>query len=193
MGIVFRTALLRGDAAAAARAAVELDVPHRIELLLGAALRDARDDFGAAGMYLSAAGPASEAGLGESAEEAGRRWSPLTSRLVDPGVDHHLDALAAGYIAGRRAPDRWQPEGVLPEAFRVLRVPGWWRGVDFPEVIVAAALAGGAGGRAVLDTFSDAAPYAAVDHYYRVGTIHALGPRPLLALAAWAGERRRTG
>ena len=207
MGIVFRTALLRGDAAGAARAAAELDVPHRVELLLGGALRDAREDFISSRLYLDLAGPTSEAGLGETAVEAEGRWFPLTSRLVDPAVDMHLDTLAAGYVAGRRVPERWVPERSSPErsspeqappeqatgpdTFRVLRVPGWWRGVDFPEVIVAAALQAGRGGRAVLDTFAEALPFGAVDHYYRVGTIHALGPRPLLALSAWAGEQRR--
>ena len=58
--------------------------------------------------------------------------------------------------------------------------------VRHPDVEVAARYAEGVGGDALLDAFADLPVYEAVALYYRRGTIHALGPRALLILAASA-------
>lgn len=168
-GIRLREALAAGDAVAAAAAVPALDEAHRIELLLGAALRDARDGHRAAGLWLAA--------------EAGRvRWDALCAALCDGAPDHSLDELASAYVAAGRAPDRWRPDGsgVEEGTLAALRAPE-------ADVAVAAALAAGVSGEALLDALLGVRPdplAAAVAHYYRRGSIHALGPRPLLILAA---------
>lgn len=158
-GIRLREALLAGDVATAARLVPALDTPHRLEVLLGAALRDARDDHAAAALYLAA--------------ERHGDWAPLLERLAQP-PDDRFDRLAVAYLVEGRVPDGWRAAG-LP------LIGGLSRPAD---VAVAAAYAAGVAGLALVDAFRDRPLHAAVSHYYRVGTIHALGPRPMLILAA---------
>ena len=159
-GIHFREALLRGDAGAALGCLPELDTAHHVELLLGAAIRDGRDDFAAAACYLAG------------------DWPGLCARLAVPGADHRHDEVAAAYVATGRAPSTWCATGFPPN--------GDVRG-GLPDARVAAALTAGVSGLALLDAFADLPLHAAVDHYYRVGSLHALGCRPLLILAITAG------
>lgn len=164
-GIRLRDALAAGDAPLAAVLATGLDEAHRIELLLGAALRDARGGHAAAQLWLAAdASPARG--------EPDPRWWPVCRLLAEPGADHTLDLLASAYVAERRAPDRWTPAGSteLPAAL--------------DDLTVADALVRGVSGLALLAALADRPLHAAVSCYYRRGTIHALGPRPLLVLAA---------
>ncbi len=159
-GIRLRESLLRGDVDGALACLPELDPPHRVELLLGAAIRDGRDDFASAGCYLAG------------------DWPGLCARLAAPGADHRHDEVAAAYVATGRAPSAWSPTG--------LPLQGDVRG-GLPDVRVAAALTAGVAGLALLDAFADLPLHAAVDHYYRVGSLHALGCRPLLILAMTGG------
>lgn len=142
-----------------------LDSPHRVELLLGAALRDGRGGFAAARAWIAA-----EAGEGT--------WDEVCRLLAAPGADHTLDDLASAYVAEGRVPDRWIPEGRALD--RDVRGP-------CADVATAAAYGAGVSGEALLDAFAELPLYAAVAAYYRKGTIHALGPRPLLVLAASGG------
>lgn len=163
-GIRLREALAAGDWETAAALVPPLDEAHRIELLLGAALRDARDGFAAARAWLDA-----EDGRGD--------WRHVCRLLAAGEPDRTLDELAAAYVAEGRVPNEWRPRGRPLD--RDVRMP-------FADVVVAAAYAEGVGGDALLDAFADLPLHAAVAHYYRRGTIHALGPRPLLILAASA-------
>lgn len=148
--IAVRHALAAGDAAAACDAVPDLDDAHRIEILLGAAIRDGKEDFAAVGWWLAG------------------DMEQLCATLASP-PDTRLDDRAVGLIIRRRAPEHWLPGGDAPR-------------VNTPED-VAAALASGAGGLAILDQLQDRLIYAAVREYYERGTIHALGVRPLLILA----------
>jgi hypothetical protein len=165
-GIRMREALLAGDARTAASLAHALDEPHRIELLLGAALRDARGGWAAARLFLAA----------DTHGAALARWWPVCRLLAEPGADHTLDELASAYVAEGRAPDVWPRTGA-PAPRIALDEP-------FADVAVAAALAAGVSGGALLDALADRPLFPAVAHYYRRGTLHALGVRPLLVLAA---------
>lgn len=167
-GIRLREALWAGDPVGAAAELGALDEAHRVELLLGAALRDGRDGFAAARLYLRAA-----------AEGAGSPlWAELLARLAGQEGDASLDVQAAGLVAARRAPDRWRPEGEP------------WSGGPRPGLAaVLDALARGVSGLALVDAYAGHDPlHPAVEHYYRRGSIHALGPRPLLCLALRAGS-----
>ena len=149
-GIRFRMALLDGDVAAMEAALPDLDDAHRIELVLGGALRDAREGHAAAHAY--ARGHVVEA----------------CRRLV--GIpDHSLDDRAAALVAARMAPERWQPRGTAAVAVKSMED-------------AAAALSSGVGGEALLEAMSQRALHGPVSYYYRIGTIHALGVRPLLVL-----------
>lgn len=161
-GIRFREAMVARDVPGMVAQVPLLDQAHHVELILGEALRDARRDFATARLYLENPDPAR-----------------ICAALVEGVPDRHLDDLAAAYVASRRAPDRWVPGG------RALDRP--LREHAFRDIAVAAALIEGVGGDSILDTFADLPLFPAVDHYYRVGTIHALGCRPLLILAATAG------
>lgn len=163
-GIRLREALARGDADGATALVPALDEAHRVELLLGAALRDARDDHARARLYLRA-------------DDDGD-WAALCAALCDGAPDRTLDILASAYVAARRVPERWRPGGLPLD--RPVRV-------ELPDVAVAAALVAGVGGLALLDAFADLPLHAPVSHYYRRGTLHALGHRPLLILAASGG------
>jgi hypothetical protein len=159
-GIRLREALVAGDVAAALVAIPHLDEAHRVEILLGAALRDAREGHRSAALFLEAT--------------ASGDWPPLVERLVEP-PDDRLDRLAVAYLVEGRVPERWRPDG--------LPLGGALRGPE-ADVAVAEAYASGVAGLALVDFFADLPLHAAVSHYYRVGSIHALGPRPLLILAA---------
>lgn len=167
-GILLREALLRQDARAMAACIPVLDEAHRVELLLGAALRDGRQDHLIARLYMV---------LAASDLPMEVRFWPVCRLLCEGEPDTAFDDLASAYVAERRVPDRWVPEGA-PAPSRLLGAP--------TDVAVADAYAAGVGGLALLDIFVGHPLYAAVAHYYRVGTIHALGPRPLLILAACA-------
>ena len=165
-GILLRRLLVEGRAEEAAALVPDLDRAHRIELLLGAALRDRREHFAGATLYL-----ACEAGAAP--------WPQLCRWLTQP-ADHSLDELAAAYIAEGQAPEKWLPTG--------LPVQNSPRLSPLPDVATATQLRAGIAGLALLDTFSDVSLYPAVSFYYRRGSIHALGPRPLLSLAAFSLE-----
>ncbi len=168
-GIRLREALLAGRWEEAAAAAPGLDRAHRIELLLGAALQDGRDSFAAARAY--------------GAMEAAGAWGDLCRTLSGP-PDRSLDLRAAAWIAGRIAPERWQPEGRAPSAAAAqLFLSGGAAGRA--DALVAAELRAGAAGLALLEWFSHLPLYPAVALYYRDGTIHALGCRPLLTLGGF--------
>ncbi len=165
-GILLRRLLAEGRGEEAAALVPTLDEAHRIELLLGAALRDRREHFAGAGLYLAC-------------ETGAAPWEKLCHWLAQP-ADHSLDELAAGYIAEGRAPEKWLPTG-LPMQFSPRQAP-------LPDLATATQLQAGVAGLALLDTFSDVSLYPAVSLYYRRGSIHALGPRPLLCLAAFSIE-----
>jgi hypothetical protein len=173
MGIRLREALAAGDGPAAAAELPTLDEAHLIELVLGAALRDARDGFGAARRFVELWTDL-PGNLGSPA------WTALCGALASPGADRRYDDLAAAYVAAGRAPEGWTPEGAEPDVDP--------RRSPQPDVLVADALTRGVGGLALLRRFADRPLHAPVALYYEVGTIHALGPRPLLVLAATAGD-----
>jgi hypothetical protein len=100
-------------------------------------------------------------------------------RLATGLPDTRLDDLAAGYVAERRVPEGWRAGGRA--------VATDVRAARYPDLVVAREYAGGASGLALLDAFADLPLYPAVNWYYRRGTIHAMGPRPLLILAASGG------
>lgn len=164
MGIRLREALVAGDAARAVAELDGLDDAHRVELILGAALRDGRGGFAAARRYLAG-------------DLAG-----AVELLAEPGGDASLDEEAAGYVVRRRAPDRWSVGGAPPPP----------RAGD-PVEAVLRGLAEGWSGLGMVAWFADDPLAAAVDRYYRDGRIHALGPRPLLMLALRARVSTRSG
>lgn len=160
-GIRWREALVAHDADTMVTLLDALDDAHRVELLLGEALRDARGGFAAARAWVRG-------------DLAG------ACRLLAAGEpDLRYDRLAAAYVAARRAPERWSPEGRALDR-EVRRVPE-------PDVAVAEALAAGVGGRVLLAAFADLPLHPAVAAYYAPGNLWALGCRPLLVLAATAG------
>jgi len=95
----------------------------------------------------------------------------LCRRLALP-ASTDLDDHAIRFVLRRIAPERWCREGLdAPDHLETMED-------------VAAALAAGCGGAAVLERMKHRALYHAVSDYYRLGSIHALGVRPLLILAA---------
>lgn len=160
-GIRFREALACHDGEGMVALLPALDEPHRVELGLGEALRDARGGFAAARAW--AAG-----------DRAG------ACRLLAAGEpDLRYEQLAAAYVAERRAPERWTPGG-RPLDRDVRAAP-------LPDVAVAEALLEGVAGAALLAAFDDHPLHAAVLSYYAPGGLWAQGCRPLLVLAAAAG------
>jgi hypothetical protein len=154
-GIGVREALARGDWRAAAEGVGALDEAHHIEILLGAALRDARDGHLRARRYL-----------------VETDWAAFCRLLVEGEPDRSLDDLAAAYVAERRVPDVWRPGGA-PLAEPVA-----------DDLDAARLYAAGVSGDAIVDAFAHKPLYPAVAHYYRRGTIRAMGARPMLILAA---------
>lgn len=155
-GIRFRSALVVRDVGAALDALPALDVPHRVEFALGAAIRDQRDDHAGVRHYLRG------------------DMTALVRFLCEP-ADHSLDALAAAYVARRRAPVEWRASG--------LPLGGALPSTE-TDIAVARLLSAGISGEELLAALSHKPLYEGISHYYRVGTIHALGVRPLLILAA---------
>ncbi len=181
-GIRLRAALARGEGAAAAGLVGDLDTAHRIELLLGAAIRDARGEWAAARAWLAA-----EAGEGT--------WADVCEQLTTPSPDHTLDDLASAYVAEGRVPATWRADGADVATFGEALVSAGLGGAE-PDLVVAAAYARGVAGSALVGAVAAAftsvnrhSPLLrAVETYYRAGTIHALGPRPMLVLAAALGD-----
>ncbi len=170
-GIRLRQCLIEQDAAGAIALLDSLDPAHHVELLLGAALRDARGDFLAARLYTHLI--EEQHAQGHVRHEA---WALLVALLTDGAPDEGPDLSASAWIAARRAPDRWFPLGA-PLAGALPAPPG-------AEAAVVQAYAAGVGGLALLAALADRPLHAAVATYYRLGSIHALGPRPLFMLAA---------
>lgn len=164
LGIRLREALADGRWQVAQELLPTLDRPHRVEILLGTALRDGRNDFSAARLYVEL-------------ETAGGDWGRLFWMLGTGTADRSWDDLAAAYVAARQVPDRWIPEGRPLEADPTTS--------EFPDVEVARHYGAGVGGRLLLECFRSSPLYPAVKLYYEEGNIHALGPRPLLVLAAY--------
>ncbi|MBM4390491.1 MAG: hypothetical protein FJ090_05175 [Deltaproteobacteria bacterium] len=152
-----RAALLDGDITWALHWAEGLDEAHIYEVIAGACIRDGRDGFAAARAF-----PAALAALD---------WRPVFERLLgDP--DTALDDDAASLVAARIVPDRWRPGG-LPV------------GVPVHTMDDAASLyAAGAAGLGLVDACRSRPIYEVVSLYYRRGSLHALGPRPMLVLSA---------
>lgn len=210
-GIGVREALRAGRWQAAAAGAAGLDQAHLIELLLGAALQDGRDGFAAARVFVGAwDGAGGDPGAADPGGRwAGVCRLLCGIGVGDPGEpDRRLDRRAAAWVAAGVAPERWQPGGRAPsaeaEALRRAILAGGAGavqagGAPSPDPapcgiveggpasgldgLVAAELAGGASGGALLGWFVGLPLYPAVALYYRAGTIWALGCRPLLVLA----------
>jgi hypothetical protein len=163
-GIALREALAAGDAEAAIRAREGVDEAHVVEMVLGAALRDARDGHRAARLW-------------EECARHGRPDRQVIELLCQGTPDTSLDERAAAWIAARRVEEDWRPGG-LPLDRRIVDVEA-----------VAAAYAAGVAGLALLDAMADLPLAPAVSWYYRRGRIHALGPRPLLVLGMTATSR----
>lgn len=173
-GIRFREALADGDAVLAISLLPELDLPHRIELILGAALRDGREGFGAAHDASRAFAPGVEDSAAiDSLEQAIRS-------LARPNPDRTLDDIAAAYVAERRVPDVWRPGG-RPLPPNAAEIPA----ALHPDVEVARLYADGVAGSALINLFADSDLFGPVAIYYSEGAIHAMGPRPLLILASF--------
>ncbi len=155
--IRLRDALYEGDITWALHWAERLDEAHVYEVIAGACIRDARDQFAAARAFPGAL--------------AAGDWRPVFERLLGE-PETTLDDLAASLVAARVVPDRWRPGGTP------VTVP-----VDGLEH-AAALYAAGAAGLALVDACRSRPIYDAVSLYYRRGTLHALGPRPMLVLSA---------
>lgn len=158
--IAVREALACGDAASALVGVPDLDEAHRIEILLGAALRDCTDDHAAVRAWLAG------------------DMSGLCERLSRP-PDTRYDDVAVGLVVHHRVPEAWRPIGVAPAG---AAVPPARSSASLDDVV--AALAAGAGGLDLVAQLQDRLLHPAVLQYYRDGTIHALGVRPLLILAS---------
>ena len=162
-----RGALARGDARAAAALVPVLDEDHRIEILLGAALRDARENFAGTGLYLAAA--------------ATRRldppvWLPLCRHLGSP-PDTSIDEIAVAWAAAGLVPEFWRPVGRELTPLEAIEL----RSSDQPDNVVCRLARDGVGGEAILPVFREHRLFPAVSAYYR-GGIRAMGWRPLLFL-----------
>jgi hypothetical protein len=94
----------------------------------------------------------------------------LCKALVLPG-NTDADDRAIAYVLRRIIGERWRPDG--PDA------------AQDPQTMddVAQALAAGCGGLALLRRMKHRRLYRVVSDYYSIGSIHALGLRPLLILA----------
>lgn len=158
--IAVREALACGDAASALVGVPDLDEAHRIEILLGAAIRDCTDDHAAVRAWLAG------------------DMSGLCERL-SRRPDTRYDDVAVGFVVRHQVPEAWRPIGSGPNA-RVCTVAAGSASLDD----VVAALVAGAGGLGLVAQLQDRLLHPAVLQYYRDGTIHALGVRPLLILAS---------
>ncbi len=95
----------------------------------------------------------------------------LCRRLAVPAATH-LDDLAISFVLRRIAPERWSGEG-RDEPLSLNTMED-----------VAVALKNGFGGKSILQQMMHRCMYRAVSDYYALGSIHALGVRPLLILVA---------
>lgn len=163
--IRLRRALAHGDPDTAAALVAELDTDHRIEILLGAALRDGRGEFAAAGLYLSAA---------SLAEADPLAWHRVCTALASPG-DSAADDIAAAWVASGRVPDTVRGGGraLTPEERGSL--------AETPEAALVDLIGAGVALAALLAEFADHPLYTAVNAYYQ-GGIRSMGWRPLLLL-----------
>lgn len=161
--IRLRRALAHGDAAAAAALAPQLDDDHRIEVLLGAALRDARGGFAAAREYLAIAGDADA-----------DAWLPLCTALATPGDTTH-DDIAAAWVASGQVPD------TVAGMDRALTHDERAELAANPEGALVGLIGAGAGLRALLAEFEGHPLILPVTAYYQ-GGICAMGWRPCLLL-----------
>lgn len=155
--IRLRDALMEGDITWALHWAEGLDEAHVYEVIAGACIRDGRDHFAAARAFPGAL--------------ARGDWQPVLERLLGE-PDTAFDDEAASLVAARIVPDRWRPGGTA------LTVPVL--GMEHAATLYAA----GAAGLALVDALRSRQIYETVSLYYRRGTLHALGPRPMLVLSA---------
>lgn len=168
--IAVRQALGDGEGEQAFGHVASLDPAHRIEVLLGAAIRDRRGGFAAVRAWY--------------ARDLLRLCSILA---VKP--DSALDDAAVGLIVSGRVEERWRPHGAPLGEHRGLEGTSLVPGAALYGV--AAAVAGGVGGLELLARLQDRFLHRAVHQYYVEGTIHALGVRPLLILAASPSDPAR--
>ena len=161
--IRLRHALANGEAEGAHAMIPELDDDHRIEVLLGAALRDGRFDFAAARGWASAA-------LTED-------WLPMCRALATAG-DSTADDAAAAWVAAGRLPEGFNSGGrsVTREELAALQATAQ------PDRQVVALIIAGVALEALLGAFAQHRLHSSVSAYY-AGRIRALGWRPLLLLA----------
>lgn len=155
--IRLRDALLEGDITWALHWAEGLDEAHAYEVIGGACIRDGRDRFAAARAFPAAL--------------AARDWRAVFERLLGE-PDTTLDDAAASLVAARIVPDRWLPGG-LPVSVPVTSMDE-----------AATLYAGGAAGLGLVEACRSRPIHEAVWLYYRRGSLHALGPRPMLVLSA---------
>jgi hypothetical protein len=95
--IAVREALACGDAASALVGVPDLDEAHRIEILLGAAIRDCTDDHAAVRAWLAG------------------DMSGLCERLSRP-PDTRYDDVAVGLVVRHKVPEGWRPFGSGPNS-----------------------------------------------------------------------------
>ncbi|MEN9786084.1 MAG: hypothetical protein RLZZ299_1348 [Pseudomonadota bacterium] len=163
-----RTALLAGDVDGVLAELSAMDAAHHVEVLLGAALRDARDGFGGLPRWWAArARPWDDPA-----------WRDLVAWLVAAEPDDSLDVLAAGVTLGGAAGAlRGRPEAPPRE------IPAMEAALRWLE-------AGGDVG-AWLGCFGEDPHARAVIDYLEpeagATRIRAQGVRPLLVLAALRG------
>ncbi|MSQ01972.1 MAG: hypothetical protein EXR71_08770 [Myxococcales bacterium] len=158
-----RHALATGDAAGAHAMIPELDDDHRIEVLLGASLRDGRNDFAATRAW---------AGAMRNGE-----WLPMCQALATTG-DSSADEAAAAWVAAGRLPEGFNPGGraLTGHELASLHTAG-----ELDRQLVGLITAGVAL-HALLAAFASHRLHPSVSAYY-AGGIRALGWRPLLLLA----------
>lgn len=164
--IRLREALLVGDLDTALAQLVEVDGPHRVEVLLGGALRHGAAGFAAVGAWRLAATHSYEHPA----------WRTLCARLASPSSSGH-DEWAAAWVASGLAPEGVPRGGqtVPPATARRFAGPD-------AEAALLDALRGGSGVSDVL-TVWPAHPLLEPVRAYYGAAIGALGPRPLLYLA----------
>ena len=162
--IRLRRALAEGRGADAAGLLPGLDEDHVVEILLGAALRDAREGFASARFFVALAGTPLDA----------PGWQLLCEGLATAG-DTGPDDLAAAWVASGQVPDDIGPAAAtFGEAFG----PG-------REATLVARIARGDPLGTLLAEYATHPLFPAVEAYYR-GGIRAMGWRPLLILAITA-------
>jgi hypothetical protein len=164
-----RTALVAGDVDGVRVALPEMDEAHRVEVLLGAALRDSRDGFGGLGRWREArARPLQDPA-----------WHALVGWLVAAEPQDALDVLAAGVLL---RPDgagalRGRPEAPPQDLARMDATVRWLR-------------AGGDARSWLVHRDADVHAQAVADYLGWTDDgprIRALGLRPLLVYGALRG------